>query len=212
MVAKKIPDSGADAAGSQTTTLGLGSVEPELTLPPEDVAPRLAPVAPALADNDRLSRLESLFERFAGTVTDRFEQFGHIIDRLAQGSAAGEDDAPEPEKRVRPDERLAEMAADVTVPELMRMLELKGQIEEVGRLKAAGITPTSHWIANDCMAIGLLGEDGREVLTKVMIGDPIPKDKLAAKTLDWGLKHPEGAKFVRPGEYKAPKPTPAHTR
>lgn len=191
---------------------GLLPPVPEESYPPG--ATPLEPLTPMVGrtvDGERLDRLESLFERFSGHVGERLGQMMHVIDRLAsvpRPDEEAEDAAP----RVRPDEHLLKMAEGVSREELLRMLELRGSEDEAARLRAEGISPGSHWIATDCMVIGLLDADGKVVGTKVSPGEAIPRERLPGATIDDLLKHHEGAKLARPGEYRAPKPTPAHTR
>lgn len=185
----------------ETATLAGANTEPM----------KIAKAEPSDADR-RFERLERLVEGLSAGFGRRFDQLAHVVDRLATAPTPTDDDSDAPAKRVRSDEHLAEIGEGLTSEELLRMLELKGQDDEVAKLRVEGISPSTHYIATDCMVIAALTADGKVVGTKVMPGEPIPREKLAAETIDWALKYPEGARLARPGEYRAPKPTPAHTR
>lgn len=161
----------------------------------------------------RIDQIEETFGRFADGIDKSLRRFAHVIDGLAANPPAVQDgDAPAAAKRVRSDEELLSMPAGMaSAEELLRLVELKSGEAELRRLQAEGIHPSTHWISADCMVLPIL-VDGKPVPTKVHAGEAIPREKLSGDVIEWGLKHPDGARFVRPGEYKAPKAPPAHTR
>lgn len=131
---------------------------------------------------------------FQREMIERFEAIARN-GTLSGGVPAAITQAEQDAVRKRSDGELADLNRSLSMSDIRRLVELRGDAEELARWEREGVRPTTHWIALDTVTVMRNGQ--RSMIKE---GEAIPHGELDAATTGYLLDHPEGPKLCRPGQ------------